>query len=54
MSLAIEVQDIYFINGLSRRGEVVNLHSCGGPRGGLIIDEYIVVYYYADTEKVGS
>ena len=27
MSLTIEVEDIYFITGLSRRGEVVNLHS---------------------------
>ena len=25
MSLSIEVEDIYFITGLSRRGEVVNL-----------------------------
>ena len=24
------------------------------PRGGLTIDEYIAVYYYPDTEKVGS
>ena len=27
MSLTIEVEDIYFITGLSRQGEVVNLHS---------------------------
>ena len=27
MSLTIEVEDIYFIIGLSRRGEMVNLHS---------------------------
>ena len=53
MSLTIEVEDIYFVTGLSRRGEVVNLHSCGGPGGGLTIDEYIVVYCYPDTEKVG-
>ena len=54
MSLTIEVEDIYFINGLSRRGEVVNLRSRGGLGGGLTINEYIVVYYYLDTEKVGS
>ena len=54
MSLTIEVEDIYFITGLSRRGEVVNLHSCGGPGGGLTIDEYIAVYCYPDTEKLGS
>ena len=53
MSLTIEVEDIYFITGLSRWGEVVNLHSCG-PRGGLTIDEYIAVYCYPDTEKVDS
>ena len=53
MSLTIEVEDIYFITGLSRRGEVVNLHS-RGLEGGLTIDEYITVYYFLDTEKVGS
>ena len=53
MSLTIEVEDIYFIRGLSRRGEVVNLRS-RGPRGGLTIDEYITVYCYPDMEKVES
>ena len=53
MSLTIEVEDIYFIIGSSRRGEVVNLHS-RGPGGAVIIDEYIVVYYYSDIEKVGG
>ena len=53
MSLMIKVEDIYFITGLSRRGEVVNLRS-RGPGGGLTIDEYIVVFYYLDMEKVGS
>ena len=48
------MEDIYFIIGISRRGEVVNLHSRGGPGGGLIIDEYIAVYFYPDTEKVES
>ena len=42
MSLTIEVEDIYFITGLSRRGEVVNLHS-RDPGGGLNIDENIVM-----------
>ena len=51
MSLTIEVEDIYFITGLSRWGEVVNLRS-RGPGGGLTIDEYIVVYYFSDMEKV--
>ena len=53
MSLTIEVEDIYFINGLYRQGEVVNLHS-RRHRGGLTIDEYIVVYYFLDMKKVGS
>ena len=53
MSLTIEVEDIYFITGLSRRGEVVNLRS-RGARGGLTIDEYIVVYCYPDMEKFRS
>ena len=52
MSLSIEI-DIYFIIGLSRWGEVVNLRS-RGPGGGLTIDEYVVVYYFSDTKKVGS
>ena len=54
MSLTIEAEDIYFITGISRWRGVVDLHSRGGPGGGLTIDEYIVVYYYPETEKVGS
>ena len=53
MSLSIEVEDIYFIMGFSQRGEVVNLRS-RGPVGGLTIDEYIVVYYLPNTNKVRS
>ena len=53
MSLTIEVENKYFITGLSRRGEVVNLCS-RGPGGGLTIDECIAVYLYLDTEKVGG
>ena len=53
MSLTIELEDIYFITGISRRGEVENLCS-RGPGGGLTIDEYIAVYCYPDKEKVGS
>ena len=34
-------------------GEVVYLRS-RGTRGGLTIDEYIVMYCYPDMEKVGS
>ena len=53
MSLTIEVEDIYFITRLSRRGEVVNLRS-HRPRGGLTIDEYSAIYYFLDMKKVGS
>ena len=53
MSLTIEVEDIYFITRISRWGELVNLQSCG-PKGGLTIDEYIVVYSYPNMEKVRS
>ena len=53
MSLSIEVEDIYFITGLSQRGEMVNLRS-HGPGGGLTIDEYIAVYCFPETEKVES
>ena len=49
MSLNIEVEDIYFITGFSRRGEVVNLRSYR-----LTIEEYIAVYFLPNTEKVGS
>ena len=41
MSLTIELEDIYFITGISRRGEVVRLHSHGGLGGGLNINEYM-------------
>ena len=46
MSLTIEVEDIYFITGLSRRGEMVNLRARGGPGHGLTINKYIAVYCY--------
>ena len=53
MSPGIKVEDIYFITSLSRWGEVVNLWS-HGPGGELTIDDYIVVYFLPNTEKVGS
>ena len=53
MSLSIEIEDIYFITRLYQQGEVVNNRSCG-PGGGLTIDEYIAVYCFSDTKKVGS
>ena len=53
MSLSIKDEDIYFITGLSRRGEMVNIRY-RGPGGGLTIDEYIAVYCFPEIEKVGS
>ena len=52
MSLSIEIEHIYFIIGLSRRGEVVNLRS-RVPGGGLTINEYIAMYCFLDTKNVG-
>ena len=50
MPLRLDVEDIYFIVGLSRRGEIVNLRAHGFG-GGLTIIEYIVVYFLPKTEK---
>ena len=52
MSLSVEVEDIYFITGLSRRGEIVNLRA-HGVGGGITIDEYISIYCLLDIENVG-
>jgi hypothetical protein len=51
--LRIEVDDIYFITGLSRRGEVVNLKARGAG-GGMTMEEYISTHCVAGTDKVGS
>ena len=53
MPLSLEVEDIYFIIGLSRRGMVVNLRA-RGLGGGLRIEEYITIYCLLNMEKVGS
>ena len=53
MLLSLKVEDIYFIIGLSCQGEVVNLRA-RRVGGGLTIEEYIIVYYLPDTEKIGS
>lgn len=52
MPLQIEVEDIYFITGLSRQGEVVNMN--GKASKELNVDDYIVVYCALRTQKVGS
>jgi hypothetical protein len=51
--LRIEMEDIYFLTGLSRRGEVVNLKSRGAGSG-MKIEEYIDAHCVAGTPKVGS
>ena len=52
MPLRIEVEDIYFITGLSRRGEVV--HSRGKTRSSLMIENYVQIYFPGHPKKVGS
>jgi hypothetical protein len=51
--LRIEVEDIYFLTGLSCRGEVVNLKARGAGSG-MNIEDYIATHCIAGTEKVGS
>jgi hypothetical protein len=51
--LRIEVEDIYFLIGLSRRGEVVDLKSCGAGSG-MKVEEYIEAHCVARTSMVGS
>jgi hypothetical protein len=50
-SLTITVEYIYFITGLSRRGEVPNFQYRGG---GWSINEFINEYCIVDTKKSGS
>lgn len=52
MPLRIEVEDIYFITGLSRMGEVV--HSRGRTRSSLSIEDYVQIYFPGHPKKVGS
>jgi hypothetical protein len=51
--LRIEVEDIYFLMGLSHQGEVVNLKAWGDGSG-MNIEDYIATHCIAGTEKVGS
>jgi hypothetical protein len=50
--LRIEVEDIYFLTGLSRKGEEVNLKA-RGTGSGMKIEEYIDTHCGAGTPKVG-
>jgi hypothetical protein len=51
-SLTPITKDIYFLTGLSRRGELVNLRVF--PPGPHNIEELIGLHCEADTDKVGS
>jgi hypothetical protein len=51
-SLTPTTKDIYFLTGLSRRGEPTNLQTF--PPGPFNIEEYIQMYCEDDNEKVGS
>jgi hypothetical protein len=50
--LRIKVEDIYFLTGLSRRGEVVDLKSRGAGSG-MKVEEYIEAHCVARTPMVG-
>jgi hypothetical protein len=51
-SLMPTIEDIYFLTGLSRRGEPVNFHMF--PSGLHNISELIELYYEAGTDKMSS
>jgi hypothetical protein len=51
-SLNPTTKEIYFLSGLLRRGEAINLHTF--PPGPFNIDDYIKMYCEAGIEKVGS
>jgi hypothetical protein len=51
--LRIEVEEIYFLIGLSCQGEVVELKS-HGAESGMKVEEYIEAHYVAGTPMVGS
>lgn len=52
--LPFEVEDMYFLTSLSRRGWEENLHGGGRGDASLIIQEYITVYCKEGTQKVAS
>jgi hypothetical protein len=51
--LRIEVDETYFITGLSHRGEMVNLKA-RGVGGGMTMEEYIATHCVASTDRVWS
>lgn len=53
-NISFEVEDIYFLIGLSRWGRELNLRGGGRGYALLTIQEYIIAYYEAGTQKVVS
>ena len=53
-SISLEVEDIYFLTSLSHRGKELNLHEGAREDASLTIQEYIVAYCEAGTQKVAS
>ena len=53
-TISFEVEDIYFLTDLSRRGREPNLRGGGRGDASLTIQEYITAYYEASTQKVAS
>ena len=51
-ALPLEVEDIYFLTGLSHRGQEANFHGGGWGDASLTIQEYITMYYEEGTQKV--
>jgi len=51
-SLTLNAEDIYFLTGLSRRGEPVNFRTF--PPRPHNIEDYIGMYYEVGTGKVGT
>lgn len=49
--LRIKIDDIYFITGLSRRGEIV--HSTGKMRGSPNVEDYVHIYCRGHSKKIG-
>jgi hypothetical protein len=52
LSLTPTIEDIYFLTGLSRRGELVKLRTF--PPRPYNIEDYITIHCEVGTKKVGS
>jgi len=52
--VSFTLDNVYFMTGLSHRGEAVNLHGGGHLEGDLSVYDYIDMYCGEGTEKVTS